>query len=66
MGKFQEMWEYADSPKRNRLFKKLSILSKDLKRMGIEEFQFVWWYDFTEWKDFCKFAVDVYNKRRDL
>ena len=66
MGKFPEMWEYADSTKRNRLFKKLSILSKDLKRMGIEEFKFVWWYDFSEWKDFCKFAVDVYNKRRGL
>ena len=64
MGEFQEMWEYADSPKKNRLFKMLSKLSKDLKGMGIEEFRFIWWYDFREWKDFCKFALEVYNKRR--
>jgi hypothetical protein len=65
-GEFQEMWGYADSLKKNRLFKKLSKLSKNLKGMGIEEFRFIWWYDFSEWKDFCKFAVDVYNNRRGL
>lgn len=57
-------WEYADSPEKNLLFKLLSQLSKELKQYGIEELRFIWWYDFSEWKDFCKFAVDVYNKRK--
>jgi len=57
-------WEYADSPEKSRLFKMLSKLSKELKQSGIEEFQYIWWYDFSEWKDFCKFAMDIYNKRR--
>lgn len=55
-------WEYADSPEKNLLFKMLSKLSKELKQSGIEDLRFVWWYDFSEWKDFCKFALDVYNK----
>lgn len=63
IGKFQEMWEYADSPEKNQLFKMLSKLSKELKELGIEDIRFIWWYDFSEWKDFCKFAVDVYKKR---
>lgn len=66
MGEFQKMWEYADSPNKNLLFEKLSKLSIDLKGMGIEEYRFVWWYDFSEWRDFCKFALDVYNKQRSL
>jgi hypothetical protein len=41
----------------------LSNLSKELKEQGIEEYRFIWWYDFSEWKDFCKFAVDIYNKK---
>ena len=57
-------WEYADSPKRNLLFKMLSRLSKELKQSGIEEYHYIWWYDFSEWRDFCKFVVDVYDKRR--
>ena len=58
-------WEYADSPDKNLLFKMLSRLSKELKKAYIEEFRFTWWYDFSEWKNFCKFALDIYNKKKD-
>jgi len=57
-------WEYADSPEKNSLFKTLSTLSKELKQFGIEKYGYTWWYDFSEWKDFCKFALDIYNKRQ--
>jgi hypothetical protein len=56
-------WEYADSPDKNRLFKMLSKLSKQLKTLNPNIETFIWWYDFSEWKDFCKFALDVYNKK---
>lgn len=56
-------WEYADSPENNLLFKMLSNLSKELKQLGIEDLRYIWWYDFSEWRDFCKFALDIYNKR---
>lgn len=62
-GEWYEGWDYADTPRKNKLFKMLSNLSKELKEQGIEEYRFVWWYDFSEWKDFCKFAVDIYNKK---
>lgn len=61
-GMIDSGWEYADSPEKNLLFKMLSKLSKELKQFGIEDFGFIWWYDFSEWKDFCKFAVNIYNK----
>lgn len=57
--------DYADLPEKNLLFKMLSKLSKELRQSGIEDFGFIWWYDFSEWKDFCKFALEVYNKRKD-
>ena len=57
-------WEYADSPKKNRLFKMISKLSKELKAMDPDISTFTWWYDFSEWKDFCKFAINVYYKKR--
>jgi hypothetical protein len=63
-GELHEMWGYADSPQKNLLFKMISKLSKELKELGIEEDKYIWWYDFSEWKDFCKFAVDVYNKKQ--
>lgn len=56
-------WEYADSPEKNLLFNMLSKLSVELKELGIIEYGFTWWYDFSEWKDFCKFAVNIYNKK---
>jgi hypothetical protein len=62
-GRLDKSWEYADSPEKNLLFQTLSKLTKELKEAGIEEFRFIWWYDFSEWKDFCKFAVDAYNKK---
>lgn len=57
-------WEYADSPQKNLLFKMLSELSIELKALGIEDMHNIWWYDFSEWKDFCKFAIDVYDRKR--
>jgi hypothetical protein len=57
-------WEYADSPKKSLLFKMLSRLSKELKEAGIEDLHFIWWYDFSEWRDFCKFAIDVYDRKK--
>ncbi len=56
--------ESADSPKKNLLFKMLSKLSEELKQSGIEDMRFIWWYDFSEWRDFCKFAIGVYDKKR--
>ncbi len=57
-------WEYADSPEENLLFKMLSRLSEELKQSGIEDLHFTWWYDFSEWKSFCRFATDVYDRKR--
>lgn len=57
-------WEYADSPERNSLFRMLSKLTKELKQSGIEDMRFIWWYDFSTWRDFCKFATEVYDKNR--
>jgi len=57
-------WEYADSPEKNLLFKMLSKLSKELKQAGIERLRYIWWYDFSEWNDFCKFVIDVYDNKR--
>lgn len=56
--------ENADSSEKNLLFKMLSKLSKELKQSGIEDMRFIWWYDFSEWRDFCKFALDVYDRRK--
>lgn len=55
---------YADSPEKNLLFKELSDLSKRLKERGAGRVGFTWWYDFSEWKDFCRFAVDVYRRKK--
>jgi hypothetical protein len=51
----------GDSPEKNRLFKMLSKLSKELKQSSIGYTD--WWYDFSEWTAFCKFAIDVYDKK---
>lgn len=64
-GNSDESWEYADSPKKNLLFKMLSKLSKELKELEIEKLRYIWWYDFSEWKDFCKFAVNIYNQKKN-
>ncbi len=50
----------ADGPHRNQLYKMLSELSRDFKATG--QTGYVWWYDFSDWKDFCKFAYD--NRHR--
>jgi len=57
-------WEYADSPEKNFLYKMLSRLSEELKQFGIEDYHYIWWYDFRDWKSFCKFVIDIYDKKR--
>jgi integrase len=61
-GKIDE--EFGDSPRQNDLFQLLSGLSKKLKAYRADEFN--WWYDFSNWQDFCKFAVLAYRKRHGL
>jgi hypothetical protein len=50
----------VDSPETNALFKMLKELSEDLKGLGYTNH--VWWYDFSTWESFCKFAVESYEK----
>lgn len=52
----------ADGPDTNVVFKMLSELSRDFKKSDYTGF--TWWYDFSEWKSFCKFAVDAYNRNK--
>ena len=59
LGKDPEKTEYPDSPKKNTLFIMLSALTQELKTCGIEDMGFKWWYDFSTWEGFCKFAVAV-------
>lgn len=54
----------TDSPRKNTLFKLLSTLSIELKAKGIESLHYKWWYDFSDWQSFCKFATDVYDQKR--
>ena len=56
----ENQWEYADSPERNKVYKMLSELSRHFKEVGDTEYN--WWNDFSEWQDFCKFAVETYKK----
>jgi len=58
-GKDPAKTEYPDSPSKNDLFILLSELTKELKKCGIEDMGLKWWYDFSTWEDFCKFAVAV-------
>ncbi|MBL8029001.1 MAG: toll/interleukin-1 receptor domain-containing protein [Fibrobacteres bacterium] len=55
-------WDNADGPEQNRLFQLLSKLSKSLKARN--DTGYIWWYDFSDWQSFCKFAVDAYDKKR--
>ena len=52
----------SDGPDTNSVFKMLSELSRDFKDNDYTRFN--WWYDFSEWKSFCKFAVDAYNRHK--
>jgi len=54
----------ADGPKKNQLYKMLSELSGDFKANN--ETGYVWWYDFSEWRNFCKFAYDAYSRKRGV
>ena len=58
-GKDPQKTDYADSPNKNNLFIMLSELTRELKNCGIEDMGFKWWYDFSTWEDFCKFAIAV-------
>ena len=53
----------GDSPKENDMYKMLSELSRDFK--AHDQTGYVWWYDFSEWQDFCKFAYDAHCKARE-
>lgn len=44
-------------PETEPMFKLLSRLSKELKKSGIEDLHYTWWYDFSEWSDYCKFMM---------
>ncbi len=59
LGKDPEKTDYPDSPIKNSLFMMLSELTQELKECGIEDMGFKWWYDFSTWEQFCKFAVAV-------
>jgi hypothetical protein len=59
IGKDPEKTNYPDSPHKNALFIMLSELTEELKKSGIEEMGYKWWYDFSTWENFCKFAVAV-------
>lgn len=54
------MFPDADGPTTNPVFVMLSELSRDFKHLDYTKF--IWWYDFSEWKNFCKFAVDAYDR----
>jgi hypothetical protein len=56
--------EYADSPDKNTLFKMLSEISIKMKDEGYNPAQYTWWYDFSTWENFCKFAVEIYEGKR--
>ena len=55
-----------DGPEKNQLFRLLSEACRDEKfRAYAIEGSFPWWHDFSTWQEFCAFAVDAYNLRRD-
>ncbi len=64
LGKDPEKTGYPDSPHKNALFIMLSELTEELKKSGIEEMGYKWWYDFGSWVNFCKFAVAVFKGDR--
>ena len=66
LGKDTEKAGYIDSPHKNTLFIMLSELTEELKKSGIEEMGYKWWYDFSTWENFCKFAVAVFNGDRPV
>ncbi len=49
-----------DLPEKNILFKMLKELSDDFKKSGNTGYK--WWYDFSTWENFCKFAYDSYMR----
>lgn len=54
--------QLGDSPDSNALFKILKEISQELKNKYDTSYN--WWYDFTTWEKFCKFAVDCYEKNK--
>ena len=49
-----------DFPEKHIIFKMLKELSDDFKQNGNTGHQ--WWYDFSTWENFCKFAYDSYMR----
>ena len=64
LGKGQEPWEYADSPNKNRLYKKIKKASEELKKSDYPVEEYIWWYDFESWQSFCKYVVNSYRRLR--
>jgi hypothetical protein len=55
-GTTSEMSSKQDNAEKNALFRMLSALSQDFKE-NTDFTTMKWWYDFSEWQDFCKFAI---------
>ncbi len=62
-GKPDGYWKYADSKDNNYLFKKLSSLTQELKKNGIEKQRYIWWYDFSDWQSFCLYVIKTYRQK---
>ena len=45
-----------DGPEQNDLYQMLSALSTEFKEGN--QVNYTWFYDFSEWQDFCKFAIN--------
>jgi len=52
---------YVDGPSTNPAFLMLRELSQDLKDSSTS---MIWWYDFSNWQDFCKLAVKKHRERK--
>ncbi len=50
----------ADGPEKNDMFKMLSSLSSRIKQDGSTNEN--WWFDFTEWRDFCAYAFKAHEQ----
>jgi 3-methyladenine DNA glycosylase Tag len=59
----QKTW--GDSPKTNTLFQMLSEISKELKKRNVHEMGEMWWYDFSDWQQFCQFVIDIYDGKME-
>ena len=61
MGATGKPGDLNQDPERNTLYRMLRELSGILSPSCGD---LTWWYDFSEWKDFCQFAIDAYDRDR--